>query len=148
MIRRFQGRNNWRASRQLSGSGIRGQGFGVRCPGSGVRCPGSEFRVSVSGVRCPRAVRHLWNNQKYLTFRGRCIVIYSYNKINEMHYFSNLFLENNVEKLVHLVGYIIIIRNILITNSDLDTRKIFPENYLQFGHAPLNIFPILVIDRK
>ena len=26
-----------------------------------------------------------------LTFRGPCIVIYSYNKANEMHYFSNLF---------------------------------------------------------
>ena len=26
-----------------------------------------------------------------LTFRGRCIVIYSYNKTNEMHYFTNLF---------------------------------------------------------
>jgi hypothetical protein len=57
-----------------------------------------------------------------------------------MHYFSNLLLENNVEKLVHLVGFIIIIRNILIINSDLDTRKIFPENYIQFGHAPLK-FP-------
>ena len=28
---------------------------------------------------------------KHLTFRGPCIVIYSYNKTNEMHYFSNLF---------------------------------------------------------
>jgi hypothetical protein len=28
-----------------------------------------------------------------LTFTGPCIVIYYYNKINEMHYFSNLFLE-------------------------------------------------------
>jgi len=26
-----------------------------------------------------------------LTFRGPCIVIYSYNKTNEMHYFTNLF---------------------------------------------------------
>jgi hypothetical protein len=30
---------------------------------------------------------YFWN----LTFRGPCIVIYSYNKNNEMHYFSNLF---------------------------------------------------------
>jgi len=27
----------------------------------------------------------------YLTFRGPCIVIYSYDKAKEMHYFSNLF---------------------------------------------------------
>ena len=26
-----------------------------------------------------------------LTFRGRCIVMYSYNKAKRMHYFSNLF---------------------------------------------------------
>jgi len=31
----------------------------------------------------------------FLTFRGPCIVIYSYNKTNEMHYFSNLCLEQN-----------------------------------------------------
>ena len=28
-----------------------------------------------------------------LTLRGPCIVIYSYNKTNETHYFSNLYLE-------------------------------------------------------
>jgi hypothetical protein len=32
-------------------------------------------------------------DELHLTFRGPCIVIYSYNKTNEMHYFSNLFLE-------------------------------------------------------
>ena len=31
------------------------------------------------------------NDMKNLTFRGTCIGIYSYNKTNEMHYFTNLF---------------------------------------------------------
>jgi len=31
------------------------------------------------------------NNVAHLTFRGPCIVIYSYNKASEMHQFSNLF---------------------------------------------------------
>jgi len=39
---------------------------------------------------------HLWQVLKkklyFLTFTGPCsIMIYSYNKVNEMHYFSDLF---------------------------------------------------------
>jgi hypothetical protein len=41
-----------------------------------------------------------------------------------------------------------IIKNMLLINPDYHTRKISPENYLQFGHAPLNSFPTPVIGRK
>jgi len=29
--------------------------------------------------------KHIRTDHKHLTFRGPCIVIYSYNKTNEMH---------------------------------------------------------------
>jgi hypothetical protein len=39
---------------------------------------------------CPSQAKNV-KERANLTFRGPCIVIYAYNKTNEMHYFSNLF---------------------------------------------------------
>jgi len=36
-------------------------------------------------------MRGVTMEKKKMTLRGPYIVIYSYNKINEMHYFTNLF---------------------------------------------------------
>jgi len=44
-----------------------------------------------------------------LTFRGPCIVIYSYNRANEMHCFSNLF---DKVRYVFQTGPLSIIRSI------------------------------------
>jgi hypothetical protein len=87
MTRSVQGRNKWRATRAAVGvrgprSGVRGRGPG-QGTGSGVgdgvwgRGPGpgpgleSGVRGSGSGVRVLRALRRLWNNQKYATNKLR-----------------------------------------------------------------------------